>query len=118
MGYPLPIIDNRQEFPDDPDMHKFELTAMDYTLGAALNVNGNYEAEKLVAERLHANFSGIEEKVEFDSEYGCFFANANDAEAMMALLEVVQELVAERNPAAKPGTIRDSPASFRADDPW
>ena len=118
MGYPLPIIDNREEFPDDAEMHEFELTAMDYTLCAALNVAGNYEAEQLVSERLHANFSGIEEKVEFDSEYGCFFAYTNDAEAMMALLEVVQGLVAERNPDAVPGTIFDSPATLRGGDSW
>lgn len=114
MGYALPWYEDREQFPDHPDMWR-GFTAQDYTLAYALDVADNYAAEDAVRDRLEYHDPDLVARIEFDSEMGCFFAHTKNKADMERLAWHVGCMVDACNPNAIPGTIEDSPATIR---PW
>lgn len=115
MAYQLPWYDDRDRFAE-PLGDRWRFTAQDYTLSVALAVENNYAAEALVRRAVEAVDPGLAERIEFESEYGCFFAHTDTRGDMEALAAIVNAMVDAVSPDAQPGTIWDSPAAFRYRD--
>jgi hypothetical protein len=91
----------------------------DYGLAYALGVEWNTDAEKIVEEKLAEQNQALFQRVEFDSEMGCFFAYAKSEHDAGELAVFIAGLVtAGPHPDAMPGaTMLDSPVSAALRDP-
>lgn len=93
MAFELLWYDDRDAY-DEPVADRWRFTAQDHTLADALGVRSNHEAQRLVHAAVTAVDSVLAERIEFDSEYSCFFAYADSRADMEALAEIVGAVVA------------------------
>jgi len=97
-------------------------TLMSYTLardiGASLDLytpggGGGHAAQRMMREVVGLVDPELEQRIEWDSEYGCFFAYVKTLDDACYLKAVIDLFVYECNPDADPGPMDDSPAFIK-----
>lgn len=111
MMYELPWYDDRALFVTPPN-GEWKFCAQDYALADALGVASHHVAQDLVRDALVAQDATLAERIEFDSEYSCFFAYSTEQSDMAALASLVAELVATRVGVRLPGERWDPPMAL------